>query len=132
VVDQQSAEQPILLVEDNLLNQMVAQGMLRLLGFSSDLVENGVEAVATLRQQMYRTVLMDIQMPEMDGLEATRRIREELPPDQQPYIIALTANAMSGDQQRCLDAGMDDYLSKPLSKEALAAALHRSGRRAAH
>jgi CheY-like chemotaxis protein len=132
MVDQALAEQPILLVEDNLLNQMVAQGMLRLLGFSSDLVENGVEAVATLRQQMYRTVLMDIQMPEMDGLEATRRIREELPPDQQPYIIALTANAMSGDQQRCLDAGMDDYLSKPLSKDALAAALHRSGRRGAH
>jgi CheY-like chemotaxis protein len=132
VVDRESAEQPILLVEDNLLNQMVAQGMLRLLGFTSDLVENGVQAVDALRNKAYQTVLMDIQMPEMDGLEATRRIRHELPAGHQPYIIALTANAMSGDEQRCLDAGMDDYLSKPLAKEALAAALQRSGRRAPH
>ncbi len=121
---------PILLVEDNQLNQMVAQGMLRLLGRTSELAENGLQALEAMRARRYRIVLMDVQMPELDGLDATRRIRAEFPPDQQPYIIALTANAMAGDRQRCLDSGMDDYVAKPLSKETLAEALDRAAHHA--
>ncbi len=117
---------PILLVEDNQLNQMVAQGMLRLLGYTADLAENGLQALDALRTREYATVLMDVQMPELDGLDATRHIRAEFPAERQPYIIALTANAMAGDRQRCLDSGMDDYVAKPLSKEALASALDRA------
>jgi CheY-like chemotaxis protein len=117
------APRPILLVEDNMLNEMVAVGMLRLLGRTADVALNGVEAVEAMDRRPYAIVLMDVQMPVLDGFEATRRIRAELPTERQPYIIALTANAMAGDEQRCLDAGMDAYLSKPLSKERLAMAL---------
>ena len=113
----------ILLVEDNMLNEMVAVGMLRLLGRSADVAVNGMEAIEALRRRPYEVVLMDVQMPVLDGLAATRRIRAELPPERQPYIIALTANAMAGDEQRCLDAGMNAYLAKPLSKDRLASAL---------
>jgi CheY-like chemotaxis protein len=116
-------DQSILLVEDNMLNEMVALGMLRLLDRSADVAVNGQAALDAVHRQRYEIVLMDIQMPVMDGLTATRRIRAELAPELQPYIIALTANAMSGDEQRCLDAGMDAYLSKPLSKEQLRLAL---------
>jgi CheY-like chemotaxis protein len=84
---------------------------------------NGVEAVEAMEKHPYTIVLMDVQMPVLDGFEATRRIRAELPTERQPYIIALTANAMAGDEQRCLQAGMDAYLSKPLSTERLAVAL---------
>ena len=119
----------VLLVEDNFLNQMVADGMLRLLGYTARCVVNGLEALQELRSFNYPIVLMDIHMPELDGFEATRRIRAELPIDRQPYIIAVTANAMPGDAERCRAAGMDDYVSKPLSKEALRAALLRAKRR---
>lgn len=119
----------VLLVEDNLLNQMVADGMLRLLGHTSRCVMNGLEALEELRSTTYSIVLMDIHMPELDGFETTRRIRAEMPIEQQPYIIAVTANAMPGDAERCRAAGMDDYVSKPLSKEALRAALLRAKRR---
>jgi CheY-like chemotaxis protein len=121
---------PILLVEDNMLNEMVAVGMLRLLGRTADVALNGVEAIAALERRPYRIVLMDVAMPVMDGLEATRRIRSDLPAERQPYIIALTANAMAGDEQRCLDAGMDAYLAKPLSKNQLADALAAAERTA--
>jgi CheY-like chemotaxis protein len=117
------ASRQILLVEDNMLNEMVAVGMLRLLGRTADVAMNGAEAVEAMKTHPYPIVLMDVQMPVMDGLEATRRIRAELPTDRQPYIIALTANAMAGDEELCLKAGMDAYLSKPLSKERLAMAL---------
>jgi CheY-like chemotaxis protein len=117
------APRQILLVEDNMLNEMVAVGMLRLLGRTADVALNGAEAVEAMQRHPYAIVLMDVQMPVLDGFEATRRIRAELPTERQPYIIALTANAMAGDEQRCLDAGMDAYLSKPLSKERLGEAL---------
>ena len=117
------ADDQILLVEDNMLNEMVAVGMLRLLGRTADVALNGVEAIEALQRRPYKIVLMDVQMPVLDGLAASRRIRAEFPTHQQPYIIALTANAMAGDEQRCLDAGMDAYLSKPLSKDRLAAVL---------
>ncbi len=123
MTEQTRPAEPILLVEDNMLNEMVAVGMLRLLGRTADVALNGLEAVQAIERHPYRIVLMDVQMPVLDGLSATRRIRAEFPPERQPYIIALTANAMAGDEQRCLDAGMDAYLSKPLSKDQLAAAL---------
>ncbi|HEU5485666.1 MAG TPA: response regulator [Microlunatus sp.] len=123
-----SGRASVLLVEDNHLNQMVADGMLRLLGYASRCVFDGLQALDELTARHYPIVLMDVQMPELDGYQATRRIRAELPADRQPYIIALTANAMAGDAQRCRDAGMDDYLAKPLTKEALRAALERASR----
>ena len=120
-------EQPlsILLVEDNPINQMVAAALLEEMAYSSDLAEDGVQAIRALQQRAYDVVFMDMQMPEMDGLEATRRIRADFPPDRQPIIIAMTANAMEGDRQACLDAGMDDYLSKPILPEAVDAMLRR-------
>jgi CheY-like chemotaxis protein len=120
------APRQILLVEDNMLNEMVAVGMLRLLGRTADVAANGVEAVEAMGKHPYRIVLMDVQMPLMDGLEATRRIRSEVPTERQPYIIALTANAMADDEAQCLEAGMNAYLSKPLSKERLALALTKA------
>jgi CheY-like chemotaxis protein/HPt (histidine-containing phosphotransfer) domain-containing protein len=117
----------ILLAEDNLTNQQVALGILKKLGLRADAVGNGAEAVRALETVPYDLVLMDVQMPEMDGLEATTRIRDPrsavlhhgIP------IIAMTAHAMQDDRDRCLKAGMDDYVTKPISPEALAAALDR-------
>jgi CheY-like chemotaxis protein len=117
----------VLLAEDNVVNQKVALSMLRKLGFRADVAANGVEALDSVRRQRYDIVLMDVQMPEMDGLEAARRINQ-LRPERptRPWIIALTANAMQGDREMCLAAGMDDYISKPIKTEELAAALARA------
>jgi PAS domain S-box-containing protein len=116
----------ILLAEDNTVNQKVALRLLERLGHRADVVSNGLEALDAVRRQPYDVVLMDVQMPEMDGLEATRRIRADLPADAQPIIIALTANAMMGDRELCLDAGANDYLSKPVVLQALDEALARA------
>ena len=124
----QAVPRPVLLVEDNHLNQMVAEGMLRLFGHVARVVPDGLEALRELHGGDYDIVLMDVHMPGLDGFEATRRVRTELSADRQPYIIALTANAMAGDEQRCRDAGMDDYVSKPLTKDGLRAALERAAR----
>ena len=102
----------ILVAEDNLINQRVIARLLTKLGFTPDLVENGLEVLSKVEKETYDIVLMDVQMPEMDGLEATQKIRQQMP--ERPVIIAMTANAMEGDRQKCLDAGMDDYLSKPI------------------
>ncbi|MBL8092599.1 MAG: GAF domain-containing protein [Anaerolineales bacterium] len=115
----------VLLVEDNEINQKLALLMLEKLDYTAELAVNGREALAAVASQCYDVVLMDMQMPVLDGLSATRRIRQELPDEQQPYIIALTANAMPGDRQACLDAGMNDYLSKPLQIKDLRAAFSR-------
>jgi CheY-like chemotaxis protein len=104
----------VLLAEDNAVNQKVALRFLERLGYRADTVSNGLEALTTLEARHYHLVLMDLQMPEMDGLEASRQIRRRLSRDRQPKIIALTANAMQGDRQRCMEAGMDDYISKPV------------------
>ena len=113
----------ILLAEDNPINQIVAASILDEMAYKVDIVENGVEAITALQKQAYNVVFMDMQMPEMDGLEATRRIRADFPLDRQPIIIAMTANAMEGDKQECLAAGMNDYISKPILPETIAATL---------
>ncbi|MGH7787774.1 MAG: GAF domain-containing protein, partial [Candidatus Binatia bacterium] len=103
----------ILLAEDNTVNQQLAILLLESMGYRADVAANGVEAVEALNRLPYDLVLMDVQMPEMDGLEATRRIRAD-GPSPQPRIVAMTANAMQGDREACLAAGMDDYLAKPI------------------
>jgi PAS domain S-box-containing protein len=115
----------VLLAEDNNVNQKVALRFLERLGYGADAVGNGLEAIAALEARHYDVVLMDLQMPEMDGLEASRQLRRRLPADRQPKIIALTANAMQGDRELCLAAGMDDYISKPVKLHELEAALRR-------
>lgn len=110
----------ILLAEDNVVNQKVARLMLRRLGYEADISSNGLEAIEAVRLRPYDLILMDVQMPELDGLEATKQIRAMESLNHQPWIVALTANAMQGDRERCLEAGMDGYLSKPLRKEDLA------------
>jgi CheY-like chemotaxis protein len=115
----------VLLVEDNAVNQQVALRMLGTLGYRADVAMNGVEALEALRRRPYDVVLMDVEMPEMDGLEAARRIHREWPGDERPRIVAMTANAMQGDREICLAAGMDDYVSKPIHADELADALSR-------
>jgi CheY-like chemotaxis protein len=112
----------ILLAEDNTVNQQLALLLLESMGYRADVAANGVEAVEAVDRLPYDLVLMDVQMPEMDGLEATRRIRAD-GPSPQPRIVAMTANAMQGDREACLAAGMDDYLAKPIRPEQLAAAI---------
>ena len=114
----------VLLVEDNPVNQKVCLRILSRYGVRADLVENGREAVETLARQPYDVVLMDVQMPEMDGCEATRRIRARTDAAQ-PWIVAMTAGALEGDRDRCFAAGMDDYVSKPMRVDELVAALRR-------
>ena len=107
------------------MNQKVALRFLERLGYRADAVANGLEAVTTLESRRYDLVLMDLQMPEMDGLEATRQIRVRLPSGRQPKIVALTANAIHGDRERCVAAGMDDYISKPVKLHEIAATIRR-------
>jgi signal transduction histidine kinase/CheY-like chemotaxis protein len=116
----------ILLAEDNRINQQVVLQMLGRLGYRADMAQNGLEALEMLARQRYDVVLMDARMPEMDGVMATTRIRATLAEDAQPYIIAVTADAMEGDRERYLAAGMDDYISKPVQLGELRAGLERS------
>jgi len=118
----------VLVAEDNLVNQKIALLMLERLGYRADLVANGLEAVEAVRQVPYDLVLMDLQMPELDGLDATRQILAEHPAGRRPRIVALTANAFDDDRLECLAAGMADHLSKPLQKEKLESVLIRAHR----
>jgi CheY-like chemotaxis protein len=118
---------PILLVEDNAFNQKVALRLLEKLGHQIDLATNGIEAITAVQQRTYPIVFMDIQMPEMDGIEATRCIRSGS--NDQPWIIAMTGNISDEDRQSCIEAGMDDYISKPLQLAKLAEAIERFSNR---
>ncbi|MGH7310274.1 MAG: response regulator, partial [Candidatus Rokuibacteriota bacterium] len=120
----------ILLAEDNVVNQKLALRLLEQMGYRADVAANGLEAVAAIERQPYDLVFMDVQMPEMDGFEASREITRRWSTDRRPRIVAMTANAMQGDRELCLAAGMDDYMSKPLRVEELMAALERSASRA--
>ncbi len=113
----------ILLAEDNAVNQKLALRLLQQMGYRADVAANGIEVIEALQRQPYDVVLMDVQMPEMDGLEATRRIVTRWSADQRPRIVAMTANAMQGDREECLAAGMDDYITKPIRVAALQQAL---------
>ncbi|MGH7995584.1 MAG: ATP-binding protein [Opitutaceae bacterium] len=115
----------VLIAEDNPVNQKVALGLLQRLGYAADFVANGREAVARVQQTSYDLVLMDLQMPEIDGLEASRRIRRLDLPAGQPKIVALTANAMKGDRELCLASGMDDYVAKPVKLQDVSAVIRR-------
>ena len=118
----------ILLAEDNAVNQKVALHLLQRMGYKAAVAHNGMEALEALRQHPYNLVLMDVQMPKMDGITATRHIRRDWPFDRRPRIIAMTANVLEGDREACLLAGMDDYLTKPIRIESLIQALHRCHR----
>jgi two-component system, sensor histidine kinase and response regulator len=116
----------ILIAEDNIVNQKVAMGVLLQFGYQTDLVVSGKEAVEAVERQKYDLLFMDVQMPNMDGLEATRLICSRMSPSERPYIVAMTANAMKEDRELCLSAGMDDYLSKPIRPEEIKAAIERA------
>jgi signal transduction histidine kinase/HAMP domain-containing protein/ActR/RegA family two-component response regulator len=113
----------ILLAEDNVVNQKLALRLLAQMGYQADLAANGVEAVEAVERQPYDLVLMDVQMPEMDGLQATRTIVDTIPLERRPWIVAMTANAMDGDREACLEAGMKGYISKPIRVEELVGAV---------
>jgi CheY-like chemotaxis protein/anti-sigma regulatory factor (Ser/Thr protein kinase) len=114
-----SSELRILIAEDNKINQKIMLNLLARIGYKSDLAADGAEAIAAVRRQTYDVILMDIQMPKVDGLEATRAIRRHLPDTMQPRIFAVTAHATTDDRQSCLNAGMDGYFTKPLNRELL-------------
>ena len=114
----------ILLAEDNVVNQKLALRLLQQMGYRADLASNGIEAIECVERQTYDVVLMDVQMPEMDGLEASRRITAQVAAGERPRIVAMTANAMQGDREMCLAAGMDDYITKPIRVDQLVEALN--------
>jgi signal transduction histidine kinase/CheY-like chemotaxis protein len=115
----------ILIAEDNVINQKVAVRILERLGYRADVVANGLEVLEAIKRQVYDVILMDVQMPEMDGVTTTKKIVQNQHPLKRPYIIALTANALAGDRERYLSAGMDDYVSKPLVVKNLVSALEQ-------
>jgi CheY-like chemotaxis protein len=116
----------ILLAEDNQINQKVALRILQRLGYQADLAENGLAVLEALEHKNYDVILMDVQMPEMNGIDATRRIRSDLPSERQPHIIALTADAFTGYQNECLASGMNAYITKPIRVDELVAALQEA------
>ncbi|HWX20899.1 MAG TPA: response regulator [Candidatus Binatia bacterium] len=117
----------LLLADDNPINQKVGMSVLQKLGYSADLANNGLEVLKALEQKVYSVLFLDVQMPEMDGLEAAREICRRWPPEKRPAIIAMTGNALMGDREKCLAAGMDDYISKPVRVAEIQSALEHWG-----
>jgi CheY-like chemotaxis protein/HPt (histidine-containing phosphotransfer) domain-containing protein len=117
----------LLLADDNPINQKVGLSVLQKLGYRADLANNGLEVIKALEQKTFDVLFLDVQMPEMDGLEAARQICQRWPAEQRPAIIAMTGNALMGDREKCLASGMDDYISKPVRVAELQAALERWG-----
>ena len=115
----------ILLAEDNVVNQKVAVHLLKRIGYCADVVANGIEVLDALERVPYDVILMDLEMPNMDGIEVTSQIYQKYPEEKRPWIIAMTANAMQGDREKCLNAGMDDYITKPIHREKLAQVLNK-------
>jgi CheY-like chemotaxis protein len=115
----------VLVAEDYIVNQEVTQDILELMEFEVDIAENGREAVEKHQKNFYDIILMDIQMPELDGYEATKQIRQSEGAAKHTTIIALTANALSGDREKCIQAGMDDYISKPIEASKLEQVLRK-------
>ena len=118
-----SRSRRVLLAEDDAVNRTMVTQLLEKMGHETHAVPDGAEALAAIHEQAYDIILMDVQMPELDGLEATRRLRHEMPSKEQPYVVALTASVTEDDRRRCLKAGMDAFLSKPIRKDELAEAL---------
>jgi signal transduction histidine kinase/HPt (histidine-containing phosphotransfer) domain-containing protein len=117
----------VLLADDNPINQKVGVSVLQKLGYRADVAHNGIEVLAALDRKAYDIIFLDVQMPEMDGLETTRQICERWSPERRPCIIAMTGNALMGDREKCLEAGMDDYITKPVRIAELQKALERWG-----
>jgi CheY-like chemotaxis protein/HPt (histidine-containing phosphotransfer) domain-containing protein len=117
----------LLLADDNPINQKVGLSVLHKLGYRSDIANNGREVLTALEQKAYDILFLDVQMPEMDGLEAARQICQRWPAEKRPRIVAMTGNALTGDREKCLQAGMDDYISKPVRIAELQAAIERWG-----
>jgi len=117
----------LLLADDNPINQKVGLSVLHKLGYRADVANNGLEVLQALEQRAYDLLFLDVQMPEMDGLDAARQICQRWPAEKRPIIIAMTGNALMGDREKCLAAGMDDYISKPVRIGDLQAALERWG-----
>jgi CheY-like chemotaxis protein/HPt (histidine-containing phosphotransfer) domain-containing protein len=117
----------LLLADDNPINQKVGLSVLQKLGYRADAANNGLEVLKALEQKVYDILFLDVQMPEMDGLAATREICRRWPPEKRPAIVAMTGNALMGDRERCLEAGMDDYISKPVRIAEIQAALQHWG-----
>jgi PAS domain S-box-containing protein len=118
----------ILLVEDNVINQKITFKMLKKLGYESEIVSNGFDAIETVKREQYNIVFMDIQMPEMSGFEATEKIISIIPPEKCPYIIAMTAAVMEGDKEKCLESGMVDYISKPILLKDIISIIEKWGK----
>ena len=116
----------ILVAEDNVVNQKLALRLLQQMGYRADVASNGIEAIESIERQPYDVVLMDVQMPEMDGLAAAREINRRWPDGRRPRIVAMTANAMQGDREECIAAGMDDYVTKPIRVDQLVEALNQA------
>ena len=116
----------ILLAEDKVVNQRPALRLLSQMGYRADVAVNRQKAVECIESKIYGVVLMDVQMPKMDGLDASRRITAKYKPELRPHIIAMPANAMQGDREECLAAGMDDYITKPIRVDALVLALNQA------
>src|ERR1035437_2375521 len=117
----------LLLADDNPINQKVSLSVLHKLGYRADIANNGLEVLKALEQKAYDILFLDVQMPEMDGLEAARQICQRWPTEKRPCIIAMTGNALMGDREKCLSAGMDDYITKPVRVGELQSALQRWG-----